>query len=162
MWGLHVQEGEISHVGCPEPGCGKTNPKGADGLREATEDEVRAVLSENELGRWKWLQKKRDLERDPTMIHCPMEYCQEPVSKPLSDPSRIPSSDDDESGWARLRTCTACGYSFCAFCRRTWYVLTHRPCPSESANYRYKARPSYPLPTPTRFQVHYQLPLSPP
>ncbi|KAH0838584.1 hypothetical protein J3R83DRAFT_6905 [Lanmaoa asiatica] len=128
MWGLHVKEGQVSHVGCPQPNCGKTDAKDADGLREATEDEVRAVLSENELDRWKWLRKKRDIERDPTMIHCPMEYCQEPVPKPKSDTSIIGGSDEDESGWARLRTCTTCEYSFCAFCRRTWHG-PHTPCP---------------------------------
>lgn len=122
MWGLHVKEGQVSRVGCPEPNCGKTDARDADGFREATEDEVRAVLSENELDRWKWLRKKRDVERDPTMIHCPMEYCQEPVTKPQSDASRIGRSDEDESGWARLRTCASCDYSFCAFCRRTWYA----------------------------------------
>ena len=114
MWGLHIKEGQVSHVGCPEPNCGKPD---ADGLREATEDEVRAVLSESELNRWKWLRRKRDLERDPTMIHCPMEYCQEPVPKPKSD---IPDSDQDEFSWGRLRTCPACDYAFCALCRRTW------------------------------------------
>lgn len=117
MWGLHVKEGQVSQVSCPEPKCDKSN---ADSLREATEDEVRTVLSEKGFDRWKWLRRKRDLERDPTMIHCPMEYCQEPVPKPKSDTSTIGDSDPDESGWARLRTCGACGYSFCAFCRRTW------------------------------------------
>lgn len=155
MWGLHVREGQVSQVGCPEHDCGKTNAKDANSLREATEDEVRAVLSENELDRWKWLRKKRDLERDPTMIHCPMEYCQEPVTKPTSSIG----GDDDESGWARLRTCTACGYSFCAFCRRTWSVLTHRPY--AYAYCRHQARPSHSLPTPTHFQVHSRLPFSP-
>lgn len=135
MWGLHVKEGQVSHVGCPEPKCGKTDAQDGNSLREATEDEVSAVLSENELNRWKWLRKKRDLERDPTMIHCPIECCQEPVPKPQSDTSRMGGSDEDDSGWARLRTCTACGYSFCAFCRRTWYALTHRPC--RSVDYRY-------------------------
>ncbi|KAG6371651.1 hypothetical protein JVT61DRAFT_9365 [Boletus reticuloceps] len=137
MWGLHVKEGQVSRVGCPEPNCGKTDAEDADGLREATEDEASAVLSENELDRWKWLRRKRDLERDPTMIHCPMEYCQEPVPKPESDASRVDVSDEDESGWARLRTCTACDYSFCAFC--TGLTL---------------------LPTPSHFQIHLRLPLS--
>ncbi|KAG8220091.1 hypothetical protein J3R82DRAFT_1110 [Butyriboletus roseoflavus] len=128
MWGLHVKEGQVSRVGCPEPNCGNTDAKDADGFREATEDEVRVVLSENELDRWKWLRKKRDIERDPTMIHCPMQYCQEPVTKPQCDTSTIGRSDEDESGWARLRTCTSCSYCFCAFCRRTWHG-PHTPCP---------------------------------
>ena len=158
MWGLHVKEGQVSHVACPEPKCAKTDAGDVNGLREATEDEVRAVLSENELDRWRWLRKKRDLERDPTMIHCPMEYCQEPVPKPKSDTSRISGSDDDESGWARLRTCTVCDYSFCAFCRRTWYAIVHHP--RLSANYHHQARASHSLPTSSHFQIHPRLPLS--
>ncbi|KAF8845404.1 hypothetical protein BDN67DRAFT_993632 [Paxillus ammoniavirescens] len=134
MWGLHVKEGEVARVGCPEVDCGK-EVGGAEGetngLREAVEEEVRAVLSENEVKRWRWLRKKRDLERDPTMIHCPMEFCQEPVPKPKPEQSKNGArgdAEEDDSGWARLRTCGSCGYSFCAFCRRTWHgPLT--PCP---------------------------------
>lgn len=51
---------------------------------------------------------------DPTIIHCPMDFCQHPVKKPVQA--------ENGSGWERLRTCTACGYSFCAYCRRTWCV----------------------------------------
>ncbi|KIK97655.1 hypothetical protein PAXRUDRAFT_824707 [Paxillus rubicundulus Ve08.2h10] len=132
MWGLHVKEGEIARVGCPEVDCGKEEGEGeTNGLRETVEEEVRAVLSENEVKRWRWLRKKRDFERDPTMIHCPMEFCQEPVPKPKPEKSKNGTRGDpeeDDSGWARLRTCGSCGYSFCAFCRRTWHgPLT--PCP---------------------------------
>ncbi|KAF9229656.1 hypothetical protein BS17DRAFT_771752 [Gyrodon lividus] len=140
MWGLHVREGEVGRVGCPEVDCGKEEVAGRgrgrgereiDGLREATEEEVRAVLSEDEVERWKWLRKKRDLERDPTMIHCPMQFCQEPVPKPKSERPKNDiqgDAEEDDSGWARLRTCCSCGYSFCAFCRRTWHG-PHTPCP---------------------------------
>ncbi|KAG9314645.1 RWD-domain-containing protein [Chiua virens] len=156
MWGLHVKEGQVSHVGCPEPNCGKTDTENTDGLREATEDEVSAVLSETELSRWNWLRKKRDLERDPTMIHCPMEYCQEPVTKPQPDTSKTNVSDEDESGWARLRTCTACSYSFCAFCRRTWYALSVRHAPPLLiVVFRHGPHTSCPLPLTSKFILDY-------
>lgn len=51
---------------------------------------------------------------DPTIIHCPVAACQAPVMKP--------TDVDQESGWGRLRQCSQCFFSFCAFCRRTWYV----------------------------------------
>lgn len=44
-----------------------------------------------------------------------MALCQAPVPKPVD-------LVDDGSGWERLRTCPSCNYSFCAFCKRTWYV----------------------------------------
>ncbi|KAI5992155.1 hypothetical protein EDD15DRAFT_2168501 [Pisolithus albus] len=119
MWGLHVREGEVARVGCPEVGCESNG-----GFREATEDEVRTVLSEEEVKRWRWLRRKRDLERDPTTVHCPMEYCQEPV--PRATTAAI--IEDDESTWGRLRECHSCGYSFCSVCKRTWHG-PHTPCP---------------------------------
>ncbi|EGO02005.1 hypothetical protein SERLA73DRAFT_86116 [Serpula lacrymans var. lacrymans S7.3] len=107
FWGLCITEGDIGRVGCPDPACVKNN-------READEEEVMRVVSESDLKRWKWLRQKRALEQDPTMIHCPMQFCQTPVPKPKA-------TGDEDSGWARLRTCQACDYSFCAFCRRTWH-----------------------------------------
>ncbi|KAI6137238.1 RWD-domain-containing protein [Pisolithus sp. B1] len=99
MWGLHVREGDVDRVGCPEVGC-ESNGE----FREATEDEVRA---------------------DPTTAHCPMEYCQEPVPRAKNN---VHLRKDDESVWARLRECHSCGYSFCSFCKRTWHG-PHTPCP---------------------------------
>jgi len=82
---------------------------------EAGEDDVVRVVEEDEVRRWRWLREKRALERDPGMIHCPVESCQTPVPSPKL------GEEESESGWARLRTCPACGYAFCAFCRRTWH-----------------------------------------
>jgi len=49
-------------------------------------------------------------------VLCPIALCQAPVPKP---------SDVDvnstESGWNGLRQCSRCGFSFCAFCKRTWH-----------------------------------------
>ncbi|KAK7025550.1 hypothetical protein VNI00_015903 [Paramarasmius palmivorus] len=110
FWGLCIKEGDISRVGCPDPECVKQG-------REATEEEVARVVSggDDEIRRWRWLREKAAVERDPTIMHCPMSWCQKPVLKP-----RL-AEGQEESGWDRLRTCPSCSYSFCAFCRRTWH-----------------------------------------
>ncbi|KAI0728629.1 hypothetical protein C8Q72DRAFT_994450 [Fomitopsis betulina] len=106
FWRLCITEGDIGHVGCPDPQCVKAG-------REANEEETRRVVTEEEFQRWKWLREKRELEKDPSIIHCPMSFCQRPVPKP--------TNVDDGSGWERLRECPDCGYSFCAYCKRTWH-----------------------------------------
>lgn len=108
FWGSCIAEGDIGRVGCPDPACVKAG-------HEAGDDDVVRVVQEEEVRRWKWLRTKRALELDPGMIHCPVVSCQTPVPSPQL------GEDDDESGWARLRTCSTCSYSFCAFCRRTWH-----------------------------------------
>ena len=122
FWKLCIKEGEVGRVGCPDPGCTREQ-------REAEEEEVRRVVTEDELMRWKWLRMKRAVEKgechtrmpvkhvlqdntDPTLVHCPM--CQTAVP-------RQPGVEDGSS-WERLRTCSGCSYSFCAYCKRTWCV----------------------------------------
>jgi E3 ubiquitin-protein ligase RNF14 len=118
-----ISEGDVDRVGCPDPECVKKN-------REANEEEVARVVSDAEVRRWKWLREKRDFDKgslsmhysdliaycylDPTLVHCPIAVCQAPVPKP----SDVDNST--ESGWNRLRQCSRCGFSFCAFCKRTW------------------------------------------
>ena len=60
FWGLCIREGDVGRVGCPDPGCVKEQ-------REAAEEEVRRVVTEEEVLRWKWLRTKRALERGMTM-----------------------------------------------------------------------------------------------
>ena len=123
FWTLCIAEGDVGRVGCPDPQCVKEG-------KEAKEDEVRRAVSEEEVRRWKWLRQKRLIEKglqysqshvyiltltdlvDPTMLHCPMSFCQAPVAKP--------TNVEEGSGWERLRTCPECDYSFCAYCKRTW------------------------------------------
>lgn len=129
FWTLHITEGDAGRVGCPDPRCVK------DG-REANEEEVRRVVTEEDVQRWKWLRLKRALEKgkcsevvacdkvvnklnksghlDPTMVYCPLAFCQTAVPKP--------PNIEEGSGWERLRTCPECDFSFCTFCSRTWYV----------------------------------------
>jgi len=121
FWKMCIQEGDVSRVGCPDPECVK---KG----NEANEEEVARVVTEAELQRWGWLREKRNLERDPTVVHCPVAVCQAPVPKP--------SDGDTETGWSRLRQCPRCDFTFCAFCRRTWHGPLDK-CPI--AQYEYLA-----------------------
>ncbi|KAL1762419.1 RWD domain-containing protein [Schizophyllum commune] len=114
FWKLCIAEGDVGRVGCPDPACVKDN-------REAEEEEVARVVTAEELARWRWLREKRDLEKDPTIIHCPIATCQRAIPKPkdILDPS---------SGWDRFRSCPSCSFCFCAFCKRTWHgPITHCP-----------------------------------
>ncbi|KAI0690685.1 RWD-domain-containing protein [Cytidiella melzeri] len=104
FWALSIKEGDVGKVGCPDPSCVKR-------AQEASEEEVRRVVTEEEVQRWQWLRHKRLLEKDPTMIYCPV--CQNPVPRP--------PDAEESSPWERLRTCGGCEYSFCAYCRRTWH-----------------------------------------
>jgi E3 ubiquitin-protein ligase RNF14 len=125
FWRLCISEGDVARVGCPDPECVKSG-------REAVEEEIRRVVTEEELTRWKWLKEKRMLEKggkcslqdacsalmtssDPSIIHCPVQICQTPVPAPKGQDTA------QASGWDRLRTCPVCAFSFCAFCRRTWH-----------------------------------------
>jgi E3 ubiquitin-protein ligase RNF14 len=49
-------EGEVGRVQCPDIGCVKAG-------REATEEEVRRIVTEEELVRWRWLREKRMLDK---------------------------------------------------------------------------------------------------
>ena len=51
---------------------------------------------------------------DPTIIHCPIVSCQQPVLPPP------PALDGRPSEWDRLRMCE-CGFAFCMYCRRAWH-----------------------------------------
>ncbi|KIL71079.1 hypothetical protein M378DRAFT_183590 [Amanita muscaria Koide BX008] len=115
-WKLCIAEGEVGKVGCADPECVKEG-------REAKVDEVARIVTDEEVRRWKWLREKRTFDRDPTMIHCPMPFCQVPVCKSAVD-------DEDGSGWFRFRQCTSCGYTFCGMCKRLWHG-PHTACSVE-------------------------------
>ncbi|KAF8609438.1 hypothetical protein BDV93DRAFT_602107 [Ceratobasidium sp. AG-I] len=130
FWGLCVSEGEVSRVRCPGVECAQA--KGREGDEAGAEEEsaaagseweevVRRVLTEEQVERWKWLRIKQAAEkggsfrvRYPNTVPCPVRMCQAPVRRPRA-------AAEDESGWARLRTCDGCGFAFCVACRRTWH-----------------------------------------
>ncbi|KAF9456145.1 hypothetical protein BDZ94DRAFT_1178351 [Collybia nuda] len=106
FWKMCIAEGEVGRVGCPDPECVKLG-------READVEDIVRVVTQTEMRRYRWLKEKKALEKDPSIVHCPMTFCQNPVPKP--------SDQNDGSGWERLRSCSRCSFSFCAFCRRTWH-----------------------------------------
>ncbi|KAG5341372.1 hypothetical protein C0989_011083 [Termitomyces sp. Mn162] len=106
FWKLCIEEGDVGRVGCPDLACVK------DG-READAEEVARVVTQDCMERWRSLKIKRNLERDPSVIHCPMAFCQTPVLKP--------TGVEEGTGWEYLRSCPGCSFSFCALCRRTWH-----------------------------------------
>ncbi|KAJ7492858.1 hypothetical protein FB451DRAFT_1219832 [Mycena latifolia] len=116
-WSLCITEGNVEKLGCPDPDCVKMG-------RESSEEEIARVVSEQAVQRWRWLKQKIMFERDPSLVHCPMAYCQTPVPKP-------PDSESD-SGADRLRICPACSFSFCGFCKRTWHGAVQE-CPISQA-----------------------------
>ncbi|KAF8624853.1 hypothetical protein AX15_005733 [Amanita polypyramis BW_CC] len=116
-WKLSIAEGEVGKVGCADPECVK---KG----REAKMDEVARVVTDEEVRRWKWLREKRMFEKDPTVVDCPMAFCQAPV-RPTAG-----GGADEDSTWGRFRQCDSCGYTFCGLCRRLWHG-PHTACAIE-------------------------------
>ncbi|KAF7320224.1 KH domain protein [Mycena kentingensis (nom. inval.)] len=117
FWSLHITEGSVDRLGCPDVQCTK------DG-RTATEEEIARVVSPAAVERWRWLRQKILFEKDPSLVHCPMSFCQHPVPRP-------PESASD-SGADRLRICPACSFSFCGFCKRTWHGAVAE-CPTSQA-----------------------------
>jgi E3 ubiquitin-protein ligase RNF14 len=80
-------------VTCADPECVKEESKQQD-TNEYTgsvrEEDVRRVVSDIEVARWKALKRKRELERDPTLVYCPIAVCQAPV--PATDAQKASTS----------------------------------------------------------------------
>ena len=51
----------MDRIGCPDPECVKHGAK-------APEDDVRRVVSSEEVTRWKWLKEKKELEKGMTLV----------------------------------------------------------------------------------------------
>lgn len=73
-WGLAVREGDCKSVRCPDPDCvaktsqrakreASTQSTALVNAGDAAEEDVRRILSEHEVKRWKWLKEKRDIDR---------------------------------------------------------------------------------------------------
>ncbi|KAJ7071255.1 hypothetical protein C8F01DRAFT_1109743 [Mycena amicta] len=113
FWSLRIKEGDIEYLGCPEIECVKVR-------RTANEEEIASAVSPRAVKRWLWLREKIMFEKDPSLVHCPMQHCQSPVPRP-------PESTSD-FGADKLRICSACSFSFCCFCKRSWHgAVQHCP-----------------------------------
>ena len=135
FWSLHIREGDVDKVTCADPGCVKEESR-QQGTSEDTgcvrEEDVRRVVSDKEVARWKALKRKRELERDPTLVYCPIAVCQAPV--PATDAQKASLlAGSEPAPYSSLRTCPSCSFSFCDLCRRSWHGIAHCPTSSTSS-----------------------------
>ncbi|KAG8925628.1 translation termination inhibitor protein itt1, partial [Tulasnella sp. 418] len=136
FWEMSIRQGEVGVVGCVDEECVKAGAKTKDILwSSVSEDEVKLIVGEELTARWKQLRHKRLVEKDPTIVICPIPICQAPVFKP----PLVTDDEDEDAGWNRLRSCQACSYSFCVLCRRTW----HGPLSSCETNLKAELIESY-------------------
>jgi E3 ubiquitin-protein ligase RNF14 len=139
-WQLSIDEGDIEKIACPDVDCVKK--KGKEGSLMVEEGELRRLVGDEGVKRWKWLKEKKEIEKgveysvalrltrkligtlltDPTIVLCPIQICQAPVRPPprLATGEDLGTGREFDEGWDRLRTCQSCSYSFCVHCRRTW------------------------------------------
>ena len=90
---LHVQEGSIEQLRCPEPRCGAA-------LHPAL---LQRLLSPGEFARWEALSLQRTLDAMPDAAYCPR--C-----------STVALEDEDSCA-----QCPKCFYVFCTLCCESWH-----------------------------------------
>jgi len=146
FWSLHIREGDVDKVTCADPECVKEESRRQQGTGTSEyagcvrEEDVRRVVSDKEVARWKALKRKRELERDPTLVCCPIAVCQAPV--PATDAQKASHArsaaaaiageeEEPPSRYISLRTCSSCSFSFCDLCQRSWHGVIAR-CPISS------------------------------
>ena len=92
---MHVRDGTVGSIVCPEPGCGA--PPDPEVLR--------SVLSPDDFARWERLTLERSLDAMSDLVYCPR--CEAPV---------IEDGDGDHCG-----RCASCMFAFCSLCRESWH-----------------------------------------
>jgi len=84
---LRSLEGDVDKVTCADPECVKEESKQQD-TNECTcsvrEVAVRRAVSDMEVARWKDLKSKGELERDLTLVYCPIVVCQAATDAQIS------------------------------------------------------------------------------
>jgi E3 ubiquitin-protein ligase RNF14 len=110
-WSYTIRQGDIEHTCCPDASCLKegSGPR----LKE-----LHTVLEPETVYRWETLREKMLSERDPSVTYCPNTFCESAVPAPAG-------LQAEEAAWNWLRTCARCNFSFCALCRRSWFVFLH-------------------------------------
>jgi len=120
-------------VTCADPECVKEESKQQsvnEYMGSVREEDVRRVVSDKEVARWKALKRKRELERDPTLVYCPIAVCQAPV--PATDAQKASLTSPEPIPYSSLRTCPSCSFSFCELCQRSWHGIAR--CPKSSTS----------------------------
>ncbi|EFN52541.1 hypothetical protein CHLNCDRAFT_138969 [Chlorella variabilis] len=93
---IHVAEGGLEKLRCPDPGCGAALAPGV----------LRRVLSPDDFGRWEQLTLQRTLDTMPDAAYCPR--C-----------SSLALEDADSCA-----QCPTCLFVFCSLCNEGWHPGT--------------------------------------
>jgi len=96
MASVHVRDGSVTRLICPEPGCATAFMPHV----------LREVLSSEEFERYDSMLLAKTLDAMPDLVYCPR--CEHPV---LED-----EGDDSHCG-----RCPGCMYAFCTLCRSTFH-----------------------------------------
>ncbi|KAJ1827319.1 hypothetical protein LPJ56_001725, partial [Coemansia sp. RSA 2599] len=104
--GILIAEGSIAQLQCPDTQCRRSPTQ-----KEITGDEMRRLLSPDQISRLERLREQRKIDSDTTKYAwCPRAGCGRGV--------------ECDKTVERLCEC-ACGYVFCKLCLRTWHGNNH-------------------------------------
>ena len=144
-----IKEGDVNNVKCMSTDCGK-KPGGKRKERTLSPKELLQIpLSLEAVERYAKIRRKKKIEADPTIIHCPRAWCQgamrtskypkikdvrEMVDSDSEVEETVETSPDDEqtkngpekrrigtSGMDRLAVCEDCTLAFCTICLASWH-----------------------------------------
>ncbi|KAI8055466.1 hypothetical protein BDF22DRAFT_643230 [Syncephalis plumigaleata] len=97
---LHINEGNVAAVQCPDSACTKHGIKLLD-------SDIQALVSAKLYERYNDIMEKRALDVDPSITWCPRRTCQAPARK--------------DASYEKLAVCRKCKFAFCFYCRRSWH-----------------------------------------
>ena len=95
---IHVVDGTVGSIVCPEPGCGAP----------VDPEVLRRLLPAERFERWEKLTLERSLDAMSDLVYCPR--CEAPVI-------------EDEGG-DHCGRCASCMFTFCSLCRESWHPGT--------------------------------------
>ena len=92
---IHVGEGSLAALTCPEPGCSAPIPPFV----------LRGLLPEEQFARWERLTLERSLDAMTDLVYCP----------------RCEAAVIEDEGGDNCGQCTSCMFVFCSLCREGWH-----------------------------------------
>ena len=144
-----IKEGDVNNVKCMSTECG-TEVKGKKKERLLSPKELLQIpLPIEVVERYAKIKRKKKIEADPTIIHCPRTWCQGAMRTKkypkIKDVRELDDSDSDTeesvevpanedqasngpekrrvgtSGMDRLAVCEDCALAFCQVCLASWH-----------------------------------------
>ncbi|RKP27945.1 hypothetical protein SYNPS1DRAFT_26425 [Syncephalis pseudoplumigaleata] len=100
FFALHINEGNVAAVQCPDHACIKFGAKLLD-------SDIVALVGHALHRRYSEIVEKRALDTDPSITWCPRRTCEGSAQK--------------DAQYEKLAICRKCGYAFCFYCRRSWH-----------------------------------------